>query len=674
MYNLGALYTLHTCPYTVLSKIKVQKRGPGNPRSRRNKWNFKNAICAFDIETTNIPEIRQSVMYIWQFAIEGVGVVTGRTWNEFLQFLDKLRGTMMPDEKYLIYVHNLSFEFQYLRGIYEFKPEEVFAISPRKILKCSMFDQFEFRCSYLQCNMSLDNFTRAMGVEFEKLSGFDYDKQRWFDTELTDFELAYCVHDVAGLVQAMRKRMMFSGDNFYTIPMTSTGYCRRDARAVFQNVPRRIIRDQLPEFRVYTYLRRAFRGGNTHASRFYANVKLTNVHSRDRASSYPEVLINHKYPVTKLFEFYNPTVQDMLNLIDVRERAVLAEVEFVNIRLKDRFGCGCPYLSLSKCEYTYDRVNDNGRILSASWIQTVITDVDFKIIRDMYTWDEMHVNVLFHARYGYLPGSFRELIKDYFRRKTSLKGVEGREEDYRHSKELINALYGMSAQDPCKRSLIFEDDDFIEDMSVSGEDILQHYYRRAFMPYTYGVWCTAWARWELQQMIDLCGSNFVYTDTDSVKYVGDVDFSSYNDRCIKQSKRSGAYAYDPAGNIHYMGVAEYEGCYQEFKTLGAKKYVARDDRGKLGITIAGVSKKLGGDELEKAGGVDAFKEGFTFREAGGLEAIYNDRPEVPYFIRGDGVAVPITSNLYLGPSTYTLGLTAEYRRILEFHFLDIPII
>lgn len=674
MYD-GALYTLYNCPYTALSHIPIQKRGPGNPKSRKNKFHYKNCICAFDIETTNVPEIRQSIMYIWQFAIEGIGVVTGRTWNEFIFFLHQLEGTMMPDERYLIYVHNLSFEFQYLKGVYAFKPEEVFAIGPRRVLKCTMFDHFEFRCSYIQSNMSLDNFTRAMGVEFEKLSGFDYDKQRFYDTDLTEFELAYCVHDVAGLVQAMRKRMEFSGDNFYTVPLTSTGYCRRDAKAVFQNVPRKIIREQLPDYRTYTYLRRAFRGGNTHASRFYANVKLSGVQSYDRSSSYPDVLINHKYPVTKLFEIADPDYKTFLNMIDVRQRAVLAEVEFIGLKLQDRFGCGCPYLSLSKCDYSHDRENDNGRLLSASWCLTVITDVDFQIIRQQYEWEEIRIVTMFHARYGYLPRSFRDLIKDYFKRKTSLKGVEGREEDYRHSKELINALYGMSAQDPCKLTLLYQDDDFIEDTSQSREEVLQHYYKRAFMPYTYGVWCTAWARWELQQMIDLTGKGFVYTDTDSVKFVGEVDFEKYNDRVRRQSLRSGSYAYDPKGNIHYMGVAEYEGEYQEFKTLGAKKYVARDASGKLGITIAGVSKKLGGIELEKAGGVDAFKEGFTFFEAGGLEAVYNDKPTEHYYIRPDGAGpVPVTSNLYLGPSTYTLGLTAEYRRLLEFQFLDIPII
>ena len=76
-----------------------------------------------------------------------------------------------------------------------------------------------------------------------------------------------------------------------------------------------------------------------------------------------------------------------------------------------------------------------------------------------------------------------------------------------------------------------------------------------------------------------------------------------------------------------------------------------------------------GIELEDAGGIEEFKDGFTFYDAGGLEAIYNDDPEESYYIREDGVPIPLTSNVYLKPSTYTLGLTAEYRRILEIVYI-----
>ena len=669
MYH-GAVYNPHTCPYADIQKIEIQKREKGNPGSRQ-KIRYKDCLCAFDIETSGIPEIEQSFMYIWQFAIEGIGVVVGRTWNDFLYFLDRLeKQCCSPGERFLIFVHNLSYEFQFLKGIYAFQARDVFAVKPRKVLKCVMFDTFEFRCSYMQSNMSLDNFCRAMMVEHEKLTGFDYDKIRYFDTELTPFELTYCIHDVVGLIEAMRARLEYDHDNFYTLPLTATGYCRRDARNAYKSVPRSILKEQLPPYRVYIYLHRAFRGGNTHANRHYAGLVLHGVKSADRSSSYPDVLLNRRYPVSKFYEIQDPTYKDLLNQMDVRERATLAELEFENLRLKDPLKCGCPYLPIAKCDCSRDRVNDNGRILSASFVRTVVTDVDFRIIREMYEWDVIHVNVLFHARYGFLPVAFRDLIKEYYKRKTEWKNVPGREADYRAAKERINSLYGMSAQDPCKPELLFEHDEFIEDTTKDGPDLLNDYYKRAFMSYAVGVWCTAWARYELQEMINLCGRGFVYTDTDSVKYLGNVDWSAYNARCTAASARTGGFATDPDGVTHYMGVAEYEGEYQEFKTLGAKKYVARDSAGKLGITIAGVSKTIGGEELEEAGGIEAFRDGFTFRKAGGLEAVYNDDPEEKYYFRPeDGTPIPITSNVYLKPSTYTLGLTAEYMHLLEVRYI-----
>ena len=115
--------------------------------------------------------------------------------------------------------------------------------------------------------------------------------------------------------------------------------------------------------------------------------------------------------------------------------------------------------------------------------------------------------------------------------------------------------------------------------------------------------------------------------------------------------------------IHYMGVFEPEDDYSEFCTLGAKKYVGRV-HGKLECTIAGVNKKLGADELEKAGGITAFKEGFIFTSAGGLEAIYNDAPEIQEYTV-DGHDLQITSNVTLRPSTYTLGVTGEYEKLLK---------
>ena len=203
---------------------------------------------------------------------------------------------------------------------------------------------------------------------------------------------------------------------------------------------------------------------------------------------------------------------------------------------------------------------------------------------------------------------------------------------------------------------------YIPDESKTPEAVLVQNQKRAFLVYQWGVWVTAHARRELQEMIDLAGDNFVYTDTDSVKYVGDLDLTEYNDRITRRSFHNGAFADDASGKRHYMGVYEIEQDYDRFITLGAKKYAYEQD-GKCHVTCAGVNKSLGGPELEKYGGLEAFRTGFTFREAGGTEAVYNDNCD--FWIQRDGHDLHITSNVVIRPSEYTLGITGEYKFLLH---------
>lgn len=188
--------------------------------------------------------------------------------------------------------------------------------------------------------------------------------------------------------------------------------------------------------------------------------------------------------------------------------------------------------------------------------------------------------------------------------------------------------------------------------------------------YQWGVWTTALCRRELQRICRAAGDNFVYCDTDSVKYIGDIsaELNRYNREKIKQSKSNGAFATDPSGTVHYMGVFEDEGEYEQFVSLGAKKYACvvwnkKKNRNDLVITVAGVGKKEGAKELENAGGLPAFKPGFTFVAGGGTEAIYNDHTNKEVVV--DGHKLHIGCNIYLKPSVYTLGVTDDYMRILE---------
>lgn len=194
--------------------------------------------------------------------------------------------------------------------------------------------------------------------------------------------------------------------------------------------------------------------------------------------------------------------------------------------------------------------------------------------------------------------------------------------------------------------------------------------KKAFLLYSWGVWVTAWARWELEQAIRTLheqGACVVYCDTDSVKFFGSGDLSAINDRLRERSEASGSWADDRHGERHYMGVWEPDGEYQRFKTLGAKKYVVEDADG-LHVTIAGVGKRKGAAELQAAGGIEAFDDGFVFTLAGGVEAVYNGTEEVAKLggqVIREGHKLQITRNLCLLPSAYTVGITGEYAHILQ---------
>lgn len=110
-------------------------------------------------------------------------------------------------------------------------------------------------------------------------------------------------------------------------------------------------------------------------------------------------------------------------------------------------------------------------------------------------------------------------------------------------------------------------------------------------------------------MLWTVGRDAIYCDTDSIKGVGDhlADFEKENEyrRALAESK--GAYAEDRQGSIYHLGVWEYEGHYDKFITLGAKKYAYEQD-GKIKTTIAGVSKKAGAKFFTEHG-IEAFKKG-----------------------------------------------------------------
>lgn len=611
---------------------------------------YAEIVCTFDIETTNLDEHQAAILWHWQACLDGI-VVCGRTWEEWSCFLNRLDEQLPPGLCLVWFVHNLSFEFQFLRAVHDFTEDEVFCLSGRKVARCDIGQRYEFRCSYCLTNMSLREFLNRMHVEHQK-EEMDYSITRYPWTPVTPEELSYCIADVLGLWEALRKLLKSDQMTVATVPLTSTGYVRKD----FKSAMRKggyltLVHECAPSWEVYLALRRAFRGGNTHANRCYTGLILEGVKSYDRASSYPDVLVNMPYPVKK---FERQRVTDPADLEDGFPYVFC--VDLWDVKMIDPF-YGCPYLSIHKCYDLQGCINDNGRVLEAKRFQTWLTDVDWAIVKSQYTFSRAVVTACWRSEYGLLPAAMKEVTMDYYRRKTELKGVEGQEIYYNKAKNKLNSIYGMCATNPVRTTMIFNGTDF-EVKEEDERELLERANKKSFCCYAWGCWCTAWARYWLERAIRLCDHKFVYCDTDSVKFIGDVDFTELNEEIRAKSEKHGAFADDPKGRRHYLGVYEYEGEYKRFKTLGAKKYAYDDDEGRLHITIAGVSKS-GSAEL---GCLENLEEDFVFRESAGQEAIYNDHWST---ITVDGRTIDVPPNIYLYESEYTVGMTADYRRL--FH-------
>ena len=676
--------------YKVLSEYGLVPEQKKNRRRSQNKHRILNVYTAFDIETSTVWLSKRvkdydvhSFLYVWQFQIEDM-TVKGRTWDEYFSFLKTLEDAITrirTDNKLsvnpllVIWVHNLAYEFSFLSGLYPFRNDECFFRDARKPIYCRMFDTFEYRCSYIQSNLSLSALCKQTGVPM-KLSGqkYDYDKVRFPWTPLSDFENEYGTRDVESLVQAMKYRVQRGGDTLVTVPLTSTGYVRRECKESLKD-QYLDMRELKPGEKEYRLLRKAFRGGNTHANRYYVGKIIPDVYSYDISSSYTTQQLTKPFPMTpfKWLVLDQDTaakrIERVMTFIGLGY-AVVGTYQFKEVRLKNHRE-PIPYISLSRCQALDFRI-DNGRILEADYIEISLTEVDLEIVLEQYSFSRIDCMECMVSKKDMLPATYRAVIQDYYNKKTALKGDNS--EDglyiYMKSKNMLNSVYGMSATDPIHQEISYDNGEYNRSSyeTMTPEEI-QKNLKNASFPYQWGVYTTAYARKQLQDAIKLCGSRLIYCDTDSVKTAGPVPIENLNDKLIKAAINNKAFADDMKGHRHYIGLFEDDGHYDEFITQGAKRYAYRIGD-KLGITVAGVSKKINEETgisfaVEELKSLSRFKVGMKWVKAGGTMSVYNDGDNFIYTDPETGKEVRITKNVAIIPSTYVMTHSRDYNLLLR---------
>lgn len=661
------IYNIDNFPYQIYRHVKVVRK--------KNRACF-NIPCAFDIESTTVPNFGEpfGFMYIWMFCV-GDKVCMGRYWEELFIFLSRLKGVIgySLDCTLPVYVHYLSFEWQFVKDFFEW--DNTFARDKRKVLRCTTTTGIEFRCSYYLSNMSLFKFCEYCGdVPHTKKSSredeeYVYTKIRTGSTPMQNFELSYCYCDVRGLCECIAYLM--KEDNLMKIPMTSTGYVRRDMRRAMAKNPanRRMFLKTALTPEVYSILKDLRRGGNTHGYRGVCGHIIHNVEGYDISSSYPYVMMTKGFPMGRFTEYGQ--VKSLGEIEGLMEEYCVIFRCVLSGHIEVRREVAVPYITLDK---TITRVGVdvfNGRILYADELQLALTEIDWDIISHQYTYDTVAFKDVYVAKRGELPSEFKAVVLDYFEKKTKLKGVDAYM--YAKSKNRLNSTFGMSYTDPVRDNWEYKPKSRDEKTVKNGgwvnhkptdKEALDAFYDSwtSFLPYQWGPYVTAWARYQLELSLRISKNNTVYVDTDSNK-VQDMPkgwLDSLNAEIMEDAENHGAYAYDKDGNKVYMGVFEHDATYRTFVTLGAKKY-AYEKKNKMGeyefgITIAGVNPEKGAIEM---GNVKNMRKGFVFRYGGGTEVTYNDWQGIRE-ITVNGDTFTTASNVAIMPSTYTVGMTEEF--------------
>lgn len=665
------VYNVNDFPYDMIKDFKVIYKSKG-----KRKYRYFNESIAFDIETTTIKKLNEKnepfgygFMYQWQVCVKDK-VVFGRTWEEFLQFINILlekRDLYFKDLNVIIpiYVHNLSYEFQFIKDFFTW--DNVFCKQKHKVIYARTNKNIEFRCSYFLSNMSFlkmcENSLKC--IHYKLADMYDYKKLRTPKTELTEIEKAYCYNDVRGLCECIDSYLL--DDTIATIPMTNTGFVRRDFRkAVLTNPKNRqnFLNTKLTDEQ-YIFINKIFRGGNTHASRHMSNMILKNVHSFDMQSSYIGVMMLDYFPTSQLINVNLDTQEKIHKYIN--KYCCMMSVDFFFIREKQTNFC--PYIDIAHCEKHHNIINDNGRVKSADYIGNYYcTEIDLKLILEQYEFADnggYKINKCYISNRGKLNNEFRNRLMYWYEKKTKLKNVSGKEYEYMKSKNRLNSSFGMMIQKLNTDEITYTDD-WIENEKEL-KSVLDFYYesRNNFLIQQQGIYVTAHARRRLQQGIDICSSDFCYCDTDSAKFINEKhiqQFEKLNKDIIKQCENNDIKAYiDYNYKRYYLSIWEYEGMYDKFKTLGAKKYCF-EKNGKFEITVAGMNKKLGS---ERVGSVDNFKIGQTYENVGRTTSWYNDEDVHEITINGDTFTT--ASNIGILDTTYTLGVTNEYWELIKFN-------
>lgn len=678
----------------------------------KQKIKYFDDIITFDTETTSIvdykdvkhqdgtvtSEVEQkyAFAYIMDFCrliCNNPHHITFREWSDVKEYLDLLSDSCQQLQRYVIWVHNLSFEFQFMKDW--LKLTEVFCRKSHNVIRC-VYRNIEFRDSLALSNCKLERLAKNENLPVKKLVGdLDYNLVRTYKTPLTDTEMQYVYHDTEIVAYYIQKKIKEYG-SISEIPMTSTGEVRylfrKELSTTLPEIHSLAVKYTAQTKELQNLLVSIYAGAYTHCNYQAIDQTLYHLRCRDIASSYPYQMVSKKYPTMwfKLKRENESSFEDLFTKWDPDIYAWAMTVKVWGLKAKHCHNI----LSLHKAkEISMEREIDNGRVACADYVCYDMNEIDFLNFLDFYNFDNIVVEDVYVSKKEYLPKELVKVILKLFQQKTSLKGIESEIENYMRSKNRINGVYGSSVFNFLNSGVYFDE----ESNCVFGKDEKSFADYKKYMSnpnqylwYSIGVWVTSYARRQILKPIKRMSENAIYCDTDSVKYTGNKRYDHYWEVVNNQIKHEFLEAmkfhkfkeeeyrfFDKDGKEYFMGIFEEEEPYYRFKSLGSKRYLVEYYDHKLSTTVAGAPKSLWqylGHDNDTA--FRNFTNNFTLPNCK-LTHTYTENNVIRIITDylGETTAQEIRSGVCLSPADFSMKLDSEFFNFLvgkiEFENKDI---
>ena len=541
--------------------------------------------------------------YINKYSVEGKRVKSlfFRTWDELKTKLDAIEKE--EEKSVLCFVHNLSFEGDFL--IKNVSPAEDFCSNSNHgfiSLKLKDYKKTEFRCSYALSGVSLRELGKM--VNLPKLED-DYYSYLPSD-EIPEESKRYCKRD-CDIVAKYVYKLLDEYGSLIDIPYTKTGRVRKKLQQFYSKSENKdTLWDINPDEDVYDLINDSFMGGITTSNPRYTGLELKKVHSYDISSSYPFVMLSEFFP-------YYMKKADCKTISELKEHShFIARIAFDTINSKYEWG----WVAASRfSRYDAEPIKTrlwNGKVLSMNCGVITLNDVDLENFISCYTFEGYKIlDCCVCDGSSKLPKCYIDTIKFYAGAKFRSKKRYKENPTYENyltmclAKQDFNSIYGMCVQKICPTKYEIDDFGIWKEIDLPYKKTKKHQ-KRSFL---FGTYITAYARRNLLKAITTnCECNFVYCDTDSIKFVGKNEFVDTNG-ILKE--------YEDDEELYGLGRFEYEGYYQQFITFGAKKYAYKKN-GKTDFVVAGLPKGSGRK-------MEQFKTGTLFEECKNAHIYINDK-------------------------------------------------